>query len=100
MKNNAVFYTNLRFAKNFVEPVIIDAEGKYNAVIVKSYYDINPGPTVDNPEFKKMVKYIKRNNIKIVFFYNTPKLNMNPIVNKDVQSIEIRVVSRNLVSNC
>ena len=100
MINNAVLYTNLRFAKNFVKPVIIDAEDKHNAVIVKAYYDTNPGPTVDNPEFKKMVNYIKRNNIKIVFFYNTPKLNMDSIVKKDIKSIEIRVVSRNLVMNC
>ncbi len=93
MNNNAVLYTNLRFAKNFLEPVIIDVADKNNAEIIKAYFDSKPGPTVDNPEFKKMVKYIKRNNIKIVFFYNMPKLNMNPLVNKDVQSIEIRVVS-------
>ncbi len=88
----AVIYTNIRDAKNYIEPIIKDVAEKHNSEIIRQYFEIGDSAKEDGPEFKKMIKYIrKKDNVKIVFFYNVPKRDIKAFVNRDIKTIVIWV---------
>ena len=98
MKENnvlkAVIYTNIQDAKNYVEPVIEAVAEKHNSEIIREYFEIGESVKEEGPEFKKMINYIRKiDNVKIVYFYNVPGRDVKSFVNRDIQTVVIRVTS-------
>ncbi len=90
----AVIYTNIQYAKNYVEPVIEAVAEKHNSEIIKAYFEIGDSVKEEGPEFKKMINYIrKKDNVKIVYFYNVPGRDVKSFINRDIKTVIIRVAS-------